>query len=90
MLAAYFRMKYPNVVVGIDTHMCDRDQRIELVNKTINVFKTDIEGAEWQVLEELDVDYMCKYVKQILLETHPSRMDAVLPSGARESKLLLR
>lgn len=51
-----------------------------LKNKIIDVFKIDIEigtpkgivGCEKSVLENLDIDYACKYFKQFLIETHPS------------------
>ena len=43
----------------------------KLKNEVIDVLKMDIEMSEWVVLEEFDMDYICKYVKQFLLETHP-------------------
>ena len=42
-----------------------------LKNQVIDILKMDIEGAEEDVLKDLDIDYACKYIKQILLETHP-------------------
>ncbi len=51
------------------------DQILELTkskHQVIDIFKMDIEGAERGVLENLDIDYFCKYVKQFLLETHVS------------------
>ena len=45
---------------------------VKLTNKTIDIVKIDIEMGEWIVLNDLDVDYMCKYVKQFMLETHPT------------------
>jgi len=42
-----------------------------LKNKIIDVFKMDIEKGEINVLENLDMDYACKYFKQFVLETHP-------------------
>jgi hypothetical protein len=53
--------------------MATFDQILELTNsknKIIDIFKMDIEGNEDKVLETLDVDYLCKYVKQFMLETH--------------------
>ena len=41
-----------------------------LNNKTIDVFKMDIEKGELNVMENLDMDYACKYFKQFVLETH--------------------
>ena len=32
----------------------------------------DIEGTEWSVFIQMDMDYACKYFKQILFETHAS------------------
>ncbi len=51
-----------------------------LENKIIDIFKMDIEvwingnivGIEQNVLEHLNIDYACKYFKQILIETHSS------------------
>ena len=34
-----------------------------------DIFKIDCEGCEKTVLENIDVDYFCKYVKQFMLET---------------------
>lgn len=42
-----------------------------LINKTIDIFKMDIEGSERSVFEYLDIDYACKYFKQFMFETHP-------------------
>lgn len=39
-------------------------------NRVIDVFKMDIEGGEKGVLKELDMTYACKYIKQIMFETH--------------------
>jgi hypothetical protein len=39
-------------------------------NKVIDVWKMDIEGYERDVFEKLDIDYVCKYVKQLMFETH--------------------
>ena len=38
--------------------------------KTIDVLKIDIEGEEKSVLLNMDMDYVCKYVKQLMFETH--------------------
>ena len=43
---------------------------VKLKNKVIDIFKMDIEMGEWIVLDDLNVNYMCKYVKQFVLETH--------------------
>lgn len=44
----------------------------KLENQTIDVLKMDIEGGEFDVFKQLNIDYVCKYVKQITIETHPS------------------
>ncbi len=46
-----------------------------LTNKIIDIFKMDIENGEWSVLINLDIDYACRYFKQIILETHTSKLD---------------
>ena len=43
---------------------------IGLRNQIIDVFKMDIENNEWEPLKTIDMDYMCKYVKQFMIETH--------------------
>jgi hypothetical protein len=53
-----------------------------LENKIIDIFKMDIEvwinenivGIEQNVFEHLNIDYACKYFKQILIETHSSNL----------------
>lgn len=35
-----------------------------------DVFKMDIEGPEKDVFAQLDMDYACKYFKQMVFETH--------------------
>ena len=41
-----------------------------LENKVVDVVKIDIEGEEKGVIENLDMNYACKYFKQFLFETH--------------------
>ena len=48
----------------------------KLNDKVIDIFKMDIENAEWDFLLNLDVDYMCKHVKQFMLETHTPEISA--------------
>ena len=43
----------------------------QLDNKIIDILKMDIEGYEDNILNTIDLDYLCKYVKQIFLENHP-------------------
>jgi hypothetical protein len=53
--------------------MIDFEQVLDLTNtrnKVVDVFKMDIEDGEISVLETIDMDYLCKYVKQFVLETH--------------------
>jgi hypothetical protein len=47
-------------------------------NKVIDVFKIDVEGAETGVLETLDMDYFCRYVKQFVIETHSEATSELL------------
>jgi len=42
----------------------------QLDNKVIDIIKMDIEGVEDNILNTIDVDYLCKYVKQFHIETH--------------------
>ncbi len=42
----------------------------QLENKVIDVFKMDTEGVEDNILNTIDVNYLCKYVKQLYLENH--------------------
>ncbi len=49
------------------------DQILDLTsqrNKIIDVFKMDIEEAEKDFIQNLDMNYACKYLKQFLVETH--------------------
>ncbi|CAF1136961.1 unnamed protein product, partial [Brachionus calyciflorus] len=41
-----------------------------LEEKIIDVFKMDIEGPEKDIIRDLDIDYACKYFKNIVFETH--------------------
>ncbi len=60
--------------------MLNFDEILELTgnrNKVVDIFKMDIESNEKSVLESIDIDYFCKYVKQFKLEVHPLlRQDA--------------
>ena len=62
-------IKNPNQKGGIDT-LENIMERFKLKNKVIDVFKVDIEGAEDDLLANLDIDYACKYFKQFMIETH--------------------
>ena len=42
----------------------------KLNGKVIDIFKMDIESGEWDFLLHLDLVFMCKHVKQFMLETH--------------------
>ena len=47
---------------------------LKLNGKTIDIFKMDIENAEYSSLTHIlntNPDLLCKYVKQIAIETHP-------------------
>lgn len=41
-----------------------------LENRVIDVLKMDIEGSEKSVLAQLDMTYACKYIKQLMFESH--------------------
>ena len=43
---------------------------LSMKNQVIDIFKMDIENSEWSVFENMDMDYSCKYYKQIVFETH--------------------
>ncbi len=49
-----------------------------MIDVIIDVFKMDIEYGEWSVLESIDMNYACKYIKQFVLETHYK--DGIKPS----------
>ena len=36
----------------------------------IDVFKMDIESAEWNIFQQMNMDYACEYFKQLHFETH--------------------
>jgi len=42
----------------------------QLDNKVIDIIKMDIEGYEDNILNNIDIDYLCKYVKQFHIENH--------------------
>ena len=52
-----------------------------LKGKVIDVFKMDVENSEWGMFFNLNIDYMCEYVKQFVLETHTQEVNpkVVLP-----------
>lgn len=39
-------------------------------NQILDIFKMDIEGEEKNVFDNFDMEYACKYIKQIIFETH--------------------
>ncbi|CAF1016847.1 unnamed protein product [Brachionus calyciflorus] len=41
-----------------------------LENQIIDIFKMDIEGPEKELINNLDIDYACKYFKSFIFETH--------------------
>ena len=36
----------------------------------IDVMKVDFDGSEKEFIKQLDMEYICKYVKQIIMRTH--------------------
>lgn len=59
--------------IGMLTSFSNILNKIEMVNQTIDVLQMDIKGAEWDFIENFDIKYACKYIKQFLLKTHPLR-----------------
>lgn len=41
-----------------------------LDNRVLDVVKMDIEGSEKSVVASLDMAYACKYIKQLMFESH--------------------
>lgn len=39
-------------------------------HREIDVLKMDIDGAEKDIINKFDINYLCKYVKQLMMETH--------------------
>ena len=46
-----------------------------LNNKVIDIFKMDIESGEWEFLLHIDINFLCKNVKQFMLETHTPKLN---------------
>jgi hypothetical protein len=44
---------------------------IKLKDEVIDIFKMDIEYSDLSTLKSLNIDYLCRYVKQLMIETHP-------------------
>jgi len=59
-----------SIQIGTKLDLMSILKLIGLENKVIDIFKIDIEGEEKGVFEKLDMDYACKYFKQIMFETH--------------------
>lgn len=72
-----YNIKNQNKIGWIDT-LENIIQLINLNNTIIDIVKIDIEkvknkaiiGGEINLLENFDIDYACKYFKQLLIETH--------------------
>jgi len=63
----------------------------QLSNKVIDIFKVDIDNGEWDFLSYVNVDYLCKYVKQIMFETHtPEIVPDVKSVPLKEALKLMR
>jgi hypothetical protein len=72
--------------------MTTLDKMIEytgLKNQIIDILKIDIENAEWEPIRTFDMDYLCKYVKQFLIETHFKDWK-IFPGMAMEHRKILR
>ena len=50
----------------------------------IDIFKIDIEGEEFSIIPTMDMDYACKYFKQLLIETHIYNDHPVIPKPTPE------
>jgi len=44
---------------------------IELEDEPIDLIRMDIDGVEWKFLDSLSMEYACRFVKQLVLVTHP-------------------
>jgi hypothetical protein len=60
----------------------------KLRDQLVDIIKMDIEYAEWNVLKTIDIDYLCTFVKQFLIETHPSGWKSVPGTNTNYLKLL--
>jgi hypothetical protein len=72
-----------NKIGWLDTYKNILDY-IDLNEKVIDILKIDIEGIEWKVLPDIldkNPELLCKYVKQIAIETHPFYPDSSKVGG---------
>lgn len=47
------------------------------INESIDILKIDVEGAEWEIMEDLEKTNRFPYIKNILLEYHPRKNSKV-------------
>ena len=67
-----------NKIGWLDTYKNILDY-LNLNEKVIDILKIDIEGGEWDTLPDIlekNPDLLCKYVKQIAIETHPLKPES--------------
>ena len=61
-----------------------------LKNKVVDVFKMDIEGPEKEIINNMDMDYACKYFKSMVFETHTNSKFADLVKLEKCFRLFFR
>jgi hypothetical protein len=62
---------------------------LDLSNKVVDVLKINIGSGEWDAMNSLDMDYLCQYVKQLLIETHYDSR-TILPGRFKHYMKILR
>ena len=69
LVGAEDQVKNTNAI-GAMMRMPDILALTKMSNQIIDVVKMDIEGGEWSVVLNLDMEYACRHFKQMLIETH--------------------
>ena len=64
-------LNHKNIKLGESLNFEEILKYVKLENRIIDILKMDIEGYEKQFLDNLNMNYACKYIKQFVLETHP-------------------
>lgn len=42
-----------------------------MIDKPVDMLRLDLAGDEWDFIRELDIDYACTHIKQLIVETQP-------------------